>query len=133
MTKMKQAKIEKDGPAGLRVSDAAAEYCSQQARGRSLVLEFRELSPSGCCTIGAMVKPEWRSLGTIAASKDMVNGGEIDGVPLFYHHVIGQFLRDHPMEIVLRGIGPLRWLAIKSDKDPAMWSFLGDDPFGHDQ
>ena len=114
----------------LEVSPEAAERAAAEARGRALILTYRELQPGGCCAAGAMVRLEWRPLAEASADPDLVAVGDAGGVPLFCHHVVARFASEHPVRIVLRRFGPLRWLAIQAERDPAMWSFFGDGPFG---
>ncbi len=124
-----KASINTTSGTGLLVTPEAASLIGQQAAGRALVIEFRELGPAGCCSAGAMVKLNWRKLLSVRSDPDLVNGGDVDGVPLFYHHVLNKFLHEHRIEVVRRSFGPIRWLAIKSEKDPAMWCLFGDGPF----
>ncbi len=119
-------------PLRLEVASQAAERIASEARGRALTLHYRELQPGGCCAAGAVVRLVWRSLAEAAADPDLVAAGDAGGVPLFCHHVVARFASEHPVRIVLRRFGPFRWLAIEAERDPAMWSFFGDGPFGGD-
>lgn len=118
------------GGGSISVTPDAAELCRKQSYGRALVLDFRELSPAGCCSAGAVVKLNWRGIEEIHNDPDLVASGDVDGVPLFCHHIIARFTAEHPIEIIARRFGPWKWLAIASDKDPAMWCFFGDGAFG---
>lgn len=117
-------------PIKLEVTPEAAARAAAEARGRALTLHYRELQPGGCCAAGAMVRLVWRSLADASADLDLVPAGDAGGVPLFCHHVVARFAAEHLVRIVLRRFGPWRWLAIQADRDPAMWSFFGDGPFG---
>ena len=116
--------------AALAVSPEAADLCRRQSGGRALALDFRELNLDGCCSFGAVVKLNWRAIEDIHTDGDLVSAGDIDGIPLFCHHVIARFAEEHTVEIIARRFGPWKWLAIRSDKDPAMWCYFGDGAFG---
>lgn len=113
----------------LKVSPEAAEFCSRQARGRALVLEFRELSPAGCCSIGASVKIEWQAVARAAADPELASAGDIQGVPVFVHLMLKAFAQENELRVVRRRFGPWKWLALSSDADPAMWCYFGNEPF----
>ncbi len=114
---------------GLSFTPDAQSLCARQAHGRALALEFRQLNPSGCCSIGAVIRLNWRPLAGLASSSDLVNWGEVRGVPVYVHHVLRRFLTEHHARIRARSFGPFHWLTVESEKDPAMWCFFGDGPF----
>ncbi|MCC6484852.1 MAG: hypothetical protein IT209_08405 [Armatimonadetes bacterium] len=93
---------------GLSFTREAERLCARQAKGRAVVLEFRELSPAGCCSVGAMVRVGWRSVAAAGSDPDLTRWGEVDGVPVLVHHVVRRFLADHQARVCARAFGPFR-------------------------